>query len=120
LRADDPRALADLNKAIELDPKHPGAYLLRGLFHIGGVFQTSGRRRTEALADFTKAVEVDPDFGPAYANRALLLRSSSGEKTAAQADIFRAAQLDSMLVSKMQPWPSFLGNVNMGGLPVPR
>jgi tetratricopeptide (TPR) repeat protein len=119
LRADDPRALADFNKALSSIQNTQAPTCCARLFYIGGVFQTSGRRRTDALADFTKAVELDPDFGPAYANR-YFLRSSSGEKTAAQGDMLRAMQLDSMLVAKMQPWPSFLGNVNVGGLPVPR
>jgi len=48
------RALADLNKAIEINPKYAGAYNNRGkAYGLKGEYD-------HAIADFSKAIEIDP------------------------------------------------------------
>lgn len=56
-------ALADFNKAIELDPNYSQAYYNRGT-----AFEDQNKHDL-ALADFNKAIELDPNFAPAYNNR---------------------------------------------------
>src|SRR3984893_10335245 len=57
-------AIADYDKAIELDPKYTVAYFNRGLAY--------GNKADldHAIADFGKAIELDPKFAPAYNARA--------------------------------------------------
>jgi lipoprotein NlpI len=57
----DGLALAD--KAIALDPKKAGAYVVRGQMH-----DSLGQHR-EAVKDFTRAVELDPKLADAYDRR---------------------------------------------------
>jgi len=58
-------AIADLNKAIALDPSYYRAYYNRGF-----VFDKMGRL-DEAIADFDKAIVLAPSFHEAYYNRGL-------------------------------------------------
>ncbi len=58
-------ALADFNKAIELDPKYALAYNGRG-----NVYDEKGNR-DQAIADFTKAIELNPKYYEAYGSRSL-------------------------------------------------
>jgi tetratricopeptide (TPR) repeat protein len=57
------RAIADLTKAIEIDPKYADAYNQRGIAF----------RRNEdfarAIADQSKAIEINPSFARAYSSR---------------------------------------------------
>jgi tetratricopeptide (TPR) repeat protein len=55
------KALADYNKAIELDPRFALAYLNRGNLKAGSLDDVNG-----ALADYNKAIELDPRFALAY------------------------------------------------------
>jgi tetratricopeptide (TPR) repeat protein len=48
-------ALADLNKAIELDPKMPEAYMNRGILYI------LSKTNDLAIADFKKVLELTQD-----------------------------------------------------------
>ena len=57
------RALADCNKAIELDPKLAGAYSNRGVAHL------EKGELDRAIADCNKAIELDPKLAEAYNNR---------------------------------------------------
>ena len=56
-------AIADLDKALELDPKFALAYMNRGNAKI------ELKQYTEAIADYDKAIELEPNFAPAYTNR---------------------------------------------------
>jgi len=51
-------ALAEFNRAIELDPSDASYYAARGQ-----AYQAMGRNE-EALADYDRAVELDPSYQP--------------------------------------------------------
>jgi tetratricopeptide (TPR) repeat protein len=51
-------ALADLTRAIELDPSYAGYFALRGQ-----AYQATGNY-DESLADFTRATELNPSYKP--------------------------------------------------------
>lgn len=54
------RAIGYLEKAIEVDPVYPGAYLIRAKIHL------SEHEWDEAIAGFSKAIELDPLFFDEY------------------------------------------------------
>jgi len=56
--------LADLNRAIELDPGDDRAITRRGY-----TYQLM-KRYNEALADYNRAIELDPSYALAIARRA--------------------------------------------------
>jgi protein O-mannosyl-transferase len=56
-------AMADFNKAIELDPNYAQAYYNRGTAY------EDENEHDLALADLNKAIELDPEFSLAYNNR---------------------------------------------------
>jgi tetratricopeptide (TPR) repeat protein len=58
LQGDVDDALSDLESAIKIDPKHPGALVNRGLIR-----RRHGRLR-EAIDDYTRAIAVEPSAGP--------------------------------------------------------
>jgi tetratricopeptide (TPR) repeat protein len=59
------QALADFNRAIQLDPQQAGGYVGRGnTFNILGRYE-------EAVADYNTAIGIDPTQAEAYANRAI-------------------------------------------------
>jgi tetratricopeptide (TPR) repeat protein len=60
------RALADINRALSLDPKNAVFYALRG--NIYSVMEDTA----QALADYDKAVALDPKESLFYFRRALL------------------------------------------------
>ncbi len=55
-RKDYDKALADYNKAIELDPKFATAYYNRGFV------DADKKDYDKALADYNKAIELDPKY----------------------------------------------------------
>jgi hypothetical protein len=79
-------AMADYQKALEINPKFARAFNNRGI-----IYAKAGRNR-EALADFNKAVEFKPDFEKAYYNRAVI-EERLGEFRAAFDDAKRAGDL---------------------------
>jgi len=81
------QAIADCNKAIELDPKLAALYLNRGNAYKGK------KHYDQAIADYNKAIELDPKFALAYINRG---RTYSGKKQYDQAiaDCNKAIELD--------------------------
>jgi tetratricopeptide (TPR) repeat protein len=54
-KRDNDSAIADLTKAIELDPQNGRTYGLRGLVHF------NKREYDRAIADYTRAIELRPD-----------------------------------------------------------
>lgn len=59
-------SIADLNKAVKLNPEIPQIYYNRGNLHaLSGNFP-------EAFADYTRALELDPLLAEAYFNRGLV------------------------------------------------
>jgi tetratricopeptide (TPR) repeat protein len=67
-RGDLDRAIADYDRATELDPKQALAYSNRGF-----VYMSKGKY-DQALAEYNPAVELDPHFANAYRGRAELKR----------------------------------------------
>jgi tetratricopeptide (TPR) repeat protein len=90
---DDRGALADFNKAIELDPNNAVAYINRGSIKEGSFLEII---KGGALADFNKAIELDPNNAVAYYMRGKLNRISDTGK--ALADFSKAIELDPKFV----------------------
>jgi tetratricopeptide (TPR) repeat protein len=80
-------ALADLARAIELDPRHAEAYWIRG-----AIYQQQ-RRYPRAVADFTRALEIKPDLAAAYYWRGRTYKLM-GNHEQALADLAQAHALD--------------------------
>lgn len=78
--------MADLDRALELDPLMAVAHFNRGtiLLRMGA--------DADAIDAFTRAIEIEPSLGPAYFNRGYA-RFSRGNRDGAIADISRAGQL---------------------------
>jgi tetratricopeptide (TPR) repeat protein len=83
-------AIADLSKAIELDPANPGAFIARA----------NSRAKTGktdvALADCNEAIRLAPSFAAAYHNRGLIW-SDVGQRDKAVEDFTEAIRLDPQL-----------------------
>ena len=82
--------LAELEKAIQLDPENPIVYNNRGLvyFNIG--------KYNEATLDFSKSIELDHNLAIAYSNRGLAY-IATGQLDLAITDCDHAIQLDPTL-----------------------
>ncbi len=59
-------AIADYNKAIEINPQYAPAYVMRASF-----FVYSRRNLQESIADYTKAIEINPQYTIAYLMRGI-------------------------------------------------
>ena len=81
-------ALADFNKALELDPNLAIAYNNRG-----GVYEKTGKLDL-ALADFNKALELDPKLAHAYNNRGNV-HAKNGEIDLAIEEYTQALKIES-------------------------
>ena len=118
-------AIADFNRAAELNPKDDAPYYNRAqartlrndtagaiadytkAIELGSTnpaaYNNRGNARAEtkdrdgAIADYTRAIELKPDYARAYYNRATL-RKEKGDKAGAAADFKRAQKLDPGLV----------------------
>jgi tetratricopeptide (TPR) repeat protein len=114
-------AIADLSRAIELDPKSEPAVYRRGAFKLQkgdydgaitdlsraielspntadyysdrGLAKLRKRDNDGAVADFTRAIELDPKNAIAYRNRALA-KNIKDDADGALADYNRAIELD--------------------------
>src|SRR5262249_15256696 len=64
-RNDFDRAIADFNEAIRLDPKHAGAFTLRGYAYVFGSKTDFDR----AIADYDEAIRFNPTSSRALAGR---------------------------------------------------
>ncbi|MET8882964.1 tetratricopeptide repeat protein [Streptomyces rubiginosohelvolus] len=80
-------ALADLDRAEELNPGLPGTEGERG-----EVYRATGRYE-EAVACYGRALALDPDYAWAHGSRALALEAL-GRLPEARADLDRALELD--------------------------
>ena len=87
-KGDFDKALADLNKAIELTPNSAEAYHDRGWAYLlkGDL--------DEAVADFNRAVDMEPSYAEAYCNRGLA-RKGQGRRAEAIADLGKCIELTS-------------------------
>ena len=86
LREQYDEALADLSKAIELDPNSAWAYGSRG------ETQRELKQYDEALADLSKAIELDPNSAWAYGSRGETQRELK-QYDLALADLSKAIEL---------------------------
>jgi tetratricopeptide (TPR) repeat protein len=120
-------AIADFNRAIELNPKDDAPYYNRAqakrlkkevagaiadytrAIELGSknpaAYNNRGNARSEnndrdgAIADYTRAIELKPDYARAYYNRAVL-KKEKGDATGAGADFKMAHKLDPELASE--------------------
>jgi tetratricopeptide (TPR) repeat protein len=79
-------ALADFDKAIEINPKDPDAWNNRGL-----IYNRQGKPG-DAVSNFSRAIEIDSAYGKAYCNRGLVYLKL-GRTTEAEEDLKKAARL---------------------------
>lgn len=80
------KAIADFNKAVELNPQAAAAYFSRGTSHLRkGQYDL-------AIADFNKVVEIIPEAAMAYYNRGLA-SSKKGHYDHAIADYSKTIEL---------------------------
>jgi len=81
------KAIADLTKAIELDPQLDIAY-----YYLGLACKTKGDD-DKAIANYTKAIEIDPRYDEAYCERGMSwYRKSDYDK--AIADFTKAIEIN--------------------------
>ena len=80
-------ALADFNRAIDLDPNQAGGYVGRA-----NALNTLGRYH-EAIEDYDRAISMDPSIANAYVNRAIA-HSHLNEYEKAIADYEKGLELD--------------------------
>ena len=69
-------ALADLNRAIQINPNYAWAYGRRALYYGTG-------EQDKALADFARSIQLNPNDPEVYINRAFLYSFREPEKAAA-------------------------------------
>src|SRR5262249_13669933 len=86
-KGDSAAAIADFGRALDLDPKHAGAFYHRGLAHAAnGDFDL-------AIADFDMAIELDPKNNDVYNNRGLAY-AAKGDYDRAIAEYSKAIELN--------------------------
>jgi tetratricopeptide (TPR) repeat protein len=125
-KGDLDRAIADFDRAAELNPKDDAPYYNRAqakklkndtagaladytrAIELGSTnpaaYNNRGNARAEnndqdsAIADYTRAIELKPDYARAYYNRAFA-KKEKGDTAGAEADFKRAYKLDPELMS---------------------
>jgi tetratricopeptide (TPR) repeat protein len=135
-------AIADFDRAAELNPKDDSPYYNRAqakrlkndtrgaiadytkAIELGSTnpaaYNNRANARAEtndpdgAIADYTQAIELKPDYARAYYNRAVL-KTDKGDKTGADADFKRARELDPELARKESSRQTADGNSNKAG-----
>jgi tetratricopeptide (TPR) repeat protein len=83
----DEQAVVEYNRAIEINPLDPNAYIGRGDCRV------SLGDHEQALADYNEAIRLGPDHSRAYSSRGKLLEAM-GQDAKAETDYDRAIQLD--------------------------
>jgi Tfp pilus assembly protein PilF len=86
LRGDPVAALADLDRAVQLDPSYAPAYVNRSYVY------NQLRQPEEALADAERAIQLDPRIPEAYFSRGVAYLQL-GDREAAMADFRQALAL---------------------------
>ena len=84
---EEEKSKADVDKAINLNPKHDGAYTLRGWLHY------QKKEFEQAIADCTQAIAIDPQSADAYATRGSA-HDELKQYDKAVADFAKACELD--------------------------
>lgn len=87
-KGDDRGALADFDRAIQIDPNYAIAYYGRGFLRARKLQDISG-----ALADFDRAIELDPNNGVVYYARGILKHEHPNEASGEIRDLEQAARL---------------------------
>ncbi len=87
-------ALAELNRAIQLNPKSAIAYSYRGALKGEKLSNIQG-----ALADLNRAIQLNPNLAEPYSNRGALKGKKLGDIQGALADYDRAIQLNPNLAN---------------------
>lgn len=80
-------AVAEFDKAIDADPRHPAPRNGRGI-----AYMNAGRFKS-ALRDFDEAIRLDPDYYLAYYNRGSLLSEKLGDHARGIEDLDRCIAL---------------------------
>ncbi|MDR2661793.1 MAG: tetratricopeptide repeat protein [Treponema sp.] len=86
-KGDRDRAIAELSRAIELDPALAAAWMLRGRACMGK------GDRDRAIAEYTQAIRLDGEYGAAYGGRGWVYHSK-GDYPRARADYEQALKFD--------------------------
>ena len=74
-------ALADISKALDLEPEAPEYYFERGkIFSYLAEKPEAAARLTEAIADFSEALRLDPKYAEAYNWRSLAYLQAGDDK----------------------------------------
>ena len=81
-------AIADISKAIQINPEFARAYYSRGL-----VYDAKGNSQ-RAVIDYNRAIEIDPGFAKAYAKRGIFY-GRMGQNRRFCADLLKACELGS-------------------------
>jgi tetratricopeptide (TPR) repeat protein len=82
-------ALADYNKAIEIDPEYMDAYFSRGLLKYSKLDDIDG-----AVADYNKAIDLDPSNTNFYHLRGMLKYEKLDDAAGALIDYNKSIELD--------------------------
>jgi Flp pilus assembly protein TadD len=82
-------ALAEFNRAIQLNPNLAIAYNYRGILKGEKIGDSQG-----ALADYNRAIQLNPNDAKAYNNRGILKANKLGDIQGALAEYNRAIQLN--------------------------
>lgn len=80
-------ALADCNRAIDLDPSNAPAWLTRGALY------STKKDYDHSITDFDKAIELNPDYPLAYTNRGFAWEEKKNYRNGLK-DFSRAVELD--------------------------
>ena len=81
------QALADFNRALELNPKNPETYICRGNVYL------KKANFDRAISDYNQALEINPKYPQAYKSRGLVYYQQ-GDWDRAFADLNRALEID--------------------------
>jgi len=88
------QAIADYNKAIEINPGYAMAYYNRGSAYAIGTGQYD-----QAIADYNKAIEINPGYAMAYCNRGRAYAIGKGQYDQAIADYNKAIEINPRFIS---------------------
>jgi tetratricopeptide (TPR) repeat protein len=89
IKTDPKGALADLNRAIQADPKNYQAYFVRGILKYQKLEDHKG-----ALGDLDRAIALNAKYAPSYTFRGVVKYTKFGDKKGAIADLDKSLALD--------------------------